>query len=529
MAPGRSLGTQHGTPAPSQQDQTLHVSPRQRSHHHQHSYSAPHDPDEARRAYSGASQQPLRSGSHTSPSPKHSYRHSDSHMFQPDSMMPPFMGWRRDEGGHPQRATNHRRRSADPTVTYRYEQQPISSPNYRTSRDLSHLHHELHQSQDRLHQESVEGSDADRRTRSHQRLTVPPHNPVLPSDPLIRSNVLNGFEEYSGDERESHLWQTVDHTDIMLSLEDEDKYILKSGSSISTVIPRAPSPHRMSGPPRMSQEQFDFDDPSDMMSLSTLAEEGSLTTQYFHPSSVGTGFDQDGGLPPSFPKHESHYLGLSQPSVPSSRYGKSLTDLSSLTTNSSNLSRTQPLSQSVVEMPQSGRRDVYSGRYPEVMSGRAVRASQSYSHGHLNRMSSDSHLNAEGPPGLKMSMVAAMTNMQEELERQKYRMHQNKYFQTKGHHTSNQSKGHTSSQSKGHTSSQSKGHTSSQPKGHISSQQKSQLKGHGSSQLKGHGSSQNKSHTSNQSKGRSSTQQRPKVPLENREQEKSNARTPERR
>ena len=398
-------------------------------------------------------------------------------------------------------------------MTYRYEQQAISSPNYRTSRDLSHLHHELHQSQDRLHQESVEGSDTDWRTRSHQRLSVPPHNPALPSNPIIRSNVLNGFEEYSGDERESHLWPTVDHTDIMLSLEDEDKYILKSGSSISTVIPRVPSPHRMSGPPRMSQEQFDEEDHSDMMSLSTLAEEGSLTTQYFHPSSVGTGFDQDGGLPPSFPKHESHYLGLSQPSIPSSRYGKSLTDLSSLTTNSSNLSRTQPLSQSVVEMPQSGRRDVYSGRYPEVMSGRAVRASQSYSHGHLNRMSSDSHLNAEGPPGLKMSMVAAMTNMQEELERQKYRMHQNKYLQTKGHHTSSQSKGHTSNQSKGHTSSQSKGH--------ISSQQKSQLKGHGSTQ--------NKSYTSSQSKGRSSTQQRPKVPLENREQEKSNARAPERR
>ena len=429
-------------------------------------------------------------------------------------MMSPFMGWRRgEEGAHRQRATNHRRRSADPAVTYRYEQQAISSPNYRTSRDLSHLHHELHQSQDRLHQESVEGSDTDWRTRSHQRLSVPPHNPALPSNPLIRSNVLNGFEEYSGDERESHLWPTVDHTDIMLSLEDEDKYILKSGSSISTVIPRAPSPHRMSGPPRMSQEQFDEEDHSDMMSLSTLAEEGSLTTQYFHPSSVGTGFDQDGGLPPSFPKHESHYLGLSQPSIPSSRYGKSLTDLSSLTTNSSNLSRTQPLSQSVVEMPQSGRRDVYSGRYPEVMSGRAVRASQSYSHGHLNRMSSDSHLNAEGPPGLKMSMVAAMTNMQEELERQKYRMHQNKYLQTKGHHTSSQSKGHTSNQSKGHTSSQSKGH--------ISSQQKSQLKGHGSTQ--------NKSYTSSQSKGRSSTQQRPKVPLENREQEKSNARAPERR
>ena len=165
-------------------------------------------------------------------------------------------------------------------------------------------------------------------------------------------------------------------------------------------------------------------------------------------------------------------------------------------------------------MPQYGRRDVYSGRYPEMMSGRAVRASQSYSHGHLNRMSSDSHLNADGPPGLKMSVVAAMTNMQEEIERQKHhRMHQNKYLQPKSH-ASNQAKGHTSNQSKGH----------------ISSQQKSQLKGHVSSQSKGHGSSQNKSYTSSQSKGRSSAQQRPKVSHENREQEKSNApRTPERR
>ena len=455
-----------------------------------------------------ASQQPLRNSSHATPSPNHSYRHSDSHMFQPDSMMPAFVA-------HRQRVSNHRRRSADPAVTYRYEQQGVSSSNYRTSRDPSHLHHELRQSQDRLHQESVDVADSDRRTRSHQRLTVPPHNPALPSDPLIRSNVLNGFEDCSGDERgESQSWQTVDHADIILSLEDEERYILKSGSSSSTIVQRPPSPHRMSGPPRMSQEQFDEDDHSDIMSLSTLAEEESLSTQYFHPSTVGTGLDQDGGVPPSFAKHESHFLGLSQPSVPSSRYGKSLTDLPSLTSSSSNLSHTQYLSQSVVEMPQYGRRDVYSGRYPEMMSGRAVRASQSYSHGHLNRMSSDSHLNADGPPGLKMSVVAAMTNMQEEIERQKHhRMHQNKYLQPKSH-ASNQAKGHTSNQSKGH----------------ISSQQKSQLKGHVSSQSKGHGSSQNKSYTSSQSKGRSSAQQRPKVSHENREQEKSNApRTPERR
>ena len=475
-----------------------------------------------------ASQQPLRSSSHATPSPKHSYRHSDSHMFQPDSMMPPFVGWRREEGGHRQIVSNHRRRSADPAVAYRYEQQGVSSSNYRTSRDLSHLHHELRQSQDRLHQESVEVADSDRRTRSHQRLAVPPHNPALPSDPLIRSNVLNGFEDCSGDER-GESWQAVDHADIMLSLEDEERYILKSGSSSSTIVQRPPSPHRMSGPPRMSQEQFDDDDHSDMMSLSTLAEEESLSTQYFHPSSVGTGLDQDGGIPPSFAKHESHFLGLSQPSVPSSRYGKSLTDLPSLTSSTSNLSHTQYLSQSVVEMPQYGRRDVYSGRYPEMMSGRAVRASQSYSHGHLHRMSSDSHLNADGPPGLKMSVVAAMTNMQEEIERQKrHRMHQNKYLQPKSHassqskgHTSNQSKGHTSNQSKGHTSSQSKGHTSNQSKGHISSQQKSQSKGHVSSQ--------NKSYTSSQLKGRSSAQQRFKMSNENREQERSNARTPERR
>ena len=228
----------------------------------------------------------------------------------------------------------------------------------------------------------------------------------------------------------------MDHADVLVSLDGDEKHSLKSAPSTSTIVPNT---SRMSGPPRMSQEQFDDDEHSDMMSLSTLAEEGPLSSQtmHFDPGYVGSGFEQDGGIAPTFGKYEplqNHYYGLSQPTAPRSKYGKSLTDLPSLTGSTSNLSLTQCLSQSVVEMPRYAHRELHGSHYAEPVGGHAmaVRASQSYSHGHLHRMSSDSHLNSDGPPGLKMSMAAALTNLREEAEhRQKQqRLHQ-KYWPRK--------------------------------------------------------------------------------------------------
>ena len=452
-----SHGTLRSTLAPSQQERNAQLSLPSHRGHHQHSHSAPHDhqrerhrsdSEDTHKTYISASQQP--SHSHAPPTPKHSYpphsRHSDSHLLQTEAMMP-FTGRRSstDEKDLRQRLRDQRRRSADPAVMCHYEQ-AVSPSAYRSHavppRGLSQSHHELRQSHDKLLHESrhsTEASESD--PRSHGRQRVPPaqYNSTLPSDPLIRSNVLNGFEDSGSDDgEETHPWRVVDHADILVGLEGDEKRSLKSASSTSTIVSFNPGPSRMSGPPHMSQELFDDDEHSEMMSLSTLAEEGPMSSQtmHFDPGYVGPGFEQDGGIPPSsFGKHEplqNHYHGLSQPSAP--RSGKSLTDLPSLTGSTSNLSRTQCLSQSVVEMPRYAHREMHSGHYAEPVGGHAmaVRASQSYSHGHLHRMSSDSHLNADGPPGLKMTMAAALTNLREETEhRQKQRLHQNTYWQRK--------------------------------------------------------------------------------------------------
>lgn len=163
-----------------------------------------------------------------------------------------------------------------------------------------------------------------------------------------------------------------------------------------------------------SQEQFRDEDSSDMINFGALRlhdREGlSSQSRYLFEQEMGS---------PTLSRHEApptQSQWLSQPSPPQAKHGKlrmSLTDLSSLTNSTSNLSHShsQLFSQSVAEFPHSAHH-VYS-RHPH---DQRPRQAQFCSHGHLNKLPSDPHLSDVYPPGLQRSVTAALSHVKEEIE-----------------------------------------------------------------------------------------------------------------
>ena len=147
---------------------------------------------------------------------------------------------------------------------------------------------------------------------------------------------------------------------------------------------------------------------------------------------------------PSFNQPPPYFGGLSQPSPPKSRHGKSLTDISSATAvapmaamggNSNLLAlQRQYLSQSV-ELPHltqhsTGQRYatdslprharlVTQQQQQQQQQGHGLKHTQSVPLNQMYRMASDSHLNYDGPPGQKMSVAGALARVKEEIEQQK--------------------------------------------------------------------------------------------------------------
>ena len=243
------------------------------------------------------------------------------------------------------------------------------------------------------------------------------------------------FEDSGSDEGSSQSCDITTPTGITFTLEEVED--IKSASSSSTLVenssgspPRHQPDITTHKPPReqqLSQETFTEDDRQNLIILSPLCE----------------GVPQSHFYDPSFGQVPTYFGGLSQPSPPKSRHGKSLTDINSATAvaamsmgGNSNLLplQRQFLSQSV-ELPhftQHGTQQRYTTdslpRHarlvtPQQQQGH-MKHTQSVPFSQMYRMASDSYLNYEGPPGQKMSMAGALARVKEEIEQKKHQPRQ---------------------------------------------------------------------------------------------------------
>lgn len=264
---------------------------------------------------------------------------------------------------------------------------------------------------------------------------------------------------------------TINPSDIIITLDEEEEKN-KSTSSSSTLIDDESPPqevqmkqqlhvkqkkqHLKHKQQELSQEPFE----DELLSLSSLPGHGTVPLSNYpsyYDSSSYFGEHQE-----SFPhtsssktKHDQNQSHLSQPTFPSPpkhRHGKSLTDL---TGSNPNLSYSQQfLSQSVADfqhMQQQQEMHHYSDsshhenrRFHE----HRYRPSQSK----LPRMSSDSHLNRPLIPGLQVSIISALSEVQEEGEQKKQARerktspHQQTHMSSQGH---SQSQKHSTPPHKG--------------------------------------------------------------------------------
>lgn len=404
--------------SPTHTSGSQQISSRHGHSQHQHSHSAPHEPqrhsherqasDELRRYYQhSASQQPLRGHSHHT-SPKRAYLqpsgHSDTRLH-PDHHYPGMvvMGHREDHEGS--RYIDQRRRSADPSMIVNYDHQaPYHCSNTQPSPYIT------------------PGTKDKRVSRPQFEDTGPGSDEVSSQscDILTPAAITFSIEE------------TVDDT--------------KSNSSTSTLVENGSNgsqPRQVpeaSTPKPLSQEIFGEDDHHETgMMLSTVCEGVPLSSQphYFEPA-----FSQ-----------APYHHGLSQPSLPKTRHGKSLTDINSAASpvtmnaggNSNLLALRQFLSQSV-DLPHyshPGQQRYTTDSLPRharlLAPPGVVKHSQSVSHNHIHRMASDSHLNYEGPPGQQRSMLNALNRTRGEIEQKKQQLPR----QRNGHnHTRKQFKSH---------------------------------------------------------------------------------------
>ena len=424
-----TLPPDHTSPTHSASSHNL--SSRRSHSQSQHQHDPPQPPrhsnherqssDELRRYYHShsASQQPLRSHSHHA-SPKRTYiqsaGHSDSRLVAEHHYPPPpgvvMVGRRRSReeheevGGAGGRYIDQRRKSADPALVVNYD--PTAPPPFRGTSSSSGYN-----------------------------MTAPGE---MSGNKEKRSSRLP-FEDPGSDEGCSQSCDIVNPSGITFTLEETDD--IKSASSSSTLVENSsgsPLPrhqlqpditaHKSTREQQLSQETFTEDDRQNLMViLSPLREGVPLSSQphYYDPS-----FNQ----PPPY------FGGLSQPSPPKSRHGKSLTDISSATAvapmatmgGNSNLLALQRqfLSQSV-ELPHltqhsTGQRYATDSlpRHARLVTqsqqqqqGHGLKHTQSVPLNQMYRMASDSHLNYDGPPGQKMSVAGALARVKEEIDQQK--------------------------------------------------------------------------------------------------------------
>lgn len=390
------------------------------------------EPEDVRRAYTSASQ---RNPSHRQgvTSSKHSSyftqpgRAETLHFSPSEPPMVAYGARRRSHDDHPEKR-DQRRNSADlPAGRHPYHSHTLP-------RSLSQSHQELH----RIH-EFEDGSRRKRgmadqtppnsshhsRSRERRAMSSSMRTPLEPGSMADRrSSNLRGFED-SGSESEDggSQNQEVSPCDIHITVEDD------SSTASSSTLVSVGGPQRAGMYPGAMGSQELFDDDAEFMSLSTLAEGIPMSSQPHYYDHFG--FEQETGS--TLTRHDSNQ-GLSQPSLPlRSKHGRhrmSLSDLSSLGNSSSNLTHSQYLSQSVAEVPRYAHRGEVPGhRLPD----NRPRHVQSFSHGYLNRMQSDPHLNAaDGPPGQQRSIIGAMKRMREE-EKQKRRNQQQRRHQQESH------------------------------------------------------------------------------------------------
>ena len=316
-----------------------------------------------------------------------------------------MVGRRRSREEHEgQRFTDQRRRSADPALMVNYDQ---AVPPYRGSGGHQHAH-------------------------------VAPRE--LPPGNKERRGGRPHFEDSGSDEGSSQSCDVITPTSITFTLEEADDN--KSASSSSTLVENSSgSPPRQTPettthkPPKeqLSQETFGEDDRRDLVILTPLCEGVPMSSQPHY-------YDYMSSQAPL-------YYGLSQPSPPKSRHGKSLTDINSATAaaalSKSNLSASrQYLSQSV-ELPHYTQHNQQRyatdslPRHARLLAPPVKHAQSSQIH----RMASDSHLNYDGPPGQKMSMAGALARVREEIE-QKQQHHSQTRQRTGLNQTRKQFKSH---------------------------------------------------------------------------------------
>ena len=315
-------------------------------------------------------------------------------------------------------------------------------------RNLSQSHQELH------HVQEVEGGEegtghnqrkmlfgreyktySGNRRATSSNATVRSHDPnhlSTPMDPIYRSNALQSFDD-SGSDTEDGGSQPWEVSDIQITIDDVDNNTINSTASTSTLIGENNPPRTAGGKYMGSMSQEPFDDEAEIMPLTTLAEGIPMSSQPHYYDQ----FEQESG-PPNLTRHGSHQ-GLSQPPAPRNKYGRhrmSLSDLSSLANSTTNLTHSQYLSQSVVEVRRYAHRgDTHGSRFPDPRP----RHSQSYSLGNLHRLTSDPYLNAwEGPPGQKRSILAAMNSLREDPAVKQRRRNQHHHYH-QGTHTSSSS------------------------------------------------------------------------------------------
>ena len=413
-SPTHSASSQHISSRRSHSQSQHHTSlldPPQPRHSHERQSS-----DEIRRYYHhSASQQPLRSHSHHA-SPKRTFiqptGHSDSRLVAEHHYPPPpgvmMMERRRSReehegvGGGGGRYIEQRRKSADPALLVNYD--PTAPPPFRVGSASS----------------------------SAYNMTAPGEMGVNKEK---RSSRLP-FEDLGSDEGSSQSCDIVNPPGITFTSEEAND--IKSASSGSTLVENSSgSPprhqlqpdittHKSPREQQLSQETFTEDDCQNLMViLSPLCEGVPLSSQPH--------YYQD----PTFNQAPPYFGGLSQPSPPKSRQGKSLTDISTATAmapmtigGNSNLLALQRqfLSQSVdlPHLTQHGTGQRYATdslpRHARLVTqqqqqqGHNMKHTQSVPHSQMYRMASDSHLNYDGPPGQKMSVASALARVKEEID-----------------------------------------------------------------------------------------------------------------
>ena len=362
-----------------------------RSHHHH-----PHQRRDVNdRGFVPHPQQ--RSPSHN---PVHSSPKRSSHY--PAHVGPPVLG---GDSFHPPSHMYHRRRSNEESPDLRKIADHITE-HRRMSADHGGREHGSRVSADCAGREHGSGVSADHGGRDHNMREsrsqgMNQHEQSHAHSHKHPAKDGHNFVETSRNETKfSQYWgEEGSGADITITLEDETGEKGKSSSSNSTLIEEEDtSAQHLTIPPckqDLSQEPFGEEE------MLPLAEAPEPTPSHYYDSASYFGEHQE-----NYPHPRITGQSLSQLSPPKSHHRKSLTDL---TGSAISLTSHQFLSQSAVaihDIPRYGNAgDRHRSRMP--------------SHKHLPQMSSDTHLNKAHIPGLKSSVISALSEVREEIEHHK--------------------------------------------------------------------------------------------------------------